>query len=83
MKDGLAYIADMVRSRDASQTGEALLNALRSSLSLRLAQLLVFSVDGHSMISLDGYDEEHWSLMDFSAPFAHVLQSGKKKIAPG
>ncbi|NMT19498.1 hypothetical protein HKA99_34660, partial [Vibrio parahaemolyticus] len=53
MKDGLAYIADMVRSRDASQAGEALLNALKSSLSLRLAQLLVFSVDGQSMVSLD------------------------------
>ncbi|WP_455291923.1 sigma-54 interaction domain-containing protein [Vibrio parahaemolyticus] len=80
MKDGLAYIADMVRSRDASQVGEALLNALRSSLSLRLAQLLVFSVDGQSMVSHDGHDEVHWSVMDFSSPFAHVLQSGEKKL---
>lgn len=80
MKGELAYIADIVRSKEAVAAGDALLNALRSTFSLTFAQLLVFSADGHLLVSHDGLGETNWPVMDFGAPFAHVLQSGKEKI---
>ncbi|MDF4897308.1 hypothetical protein P3584_26565, partial [Vibrio parahaemolyticus] len=80
MKGELAYIADIVRSKEAVAAGDALLNALRSTFSLTFAQLLVFSADGHLLVSHDGLGETNWPVMDFGAPFAHVLQSGEEKI---
>ncbi|MBE3756822.1 sigma 54-interacting transcriptional regulator [Vibrio parahaemolyticus] len=80
MKKELEFVADIVRSKTRVQAGDALLSVFRASFSLSFAQLLVFSTDGQTLMSHDGRSNMTWSVMDFDAPFAHVLQSGEEKL---
>ncbi|USD52156.1 sigma 54-interacting transcriptional regulator [Vibrio sp. SCSIO 43153] len=77
MSQWLAFATELVGIRKPHLLALRFVDLLNKGMKLRDSFLLLPSSDGRNLVPHDSQRQYAWSVTDFDAPFAHVLQSLK------